>query len=444
MLEHQEVYISRPSTPANDEPTQESTPPQVVEEPEHDSNIEDVDQGLDYGAFAVHSSTTELPPCRPRGTGDDPMTLADVRNSKDNYLCLEGTPPDRFDGNHERTLRFLTQFKQFMLMNDGATILHNPIKQCAYFLSLIEGSKVEGWTDRSYEWLDKVQNRKTTIPFGMMAWKVLECDFCNAFVDYTEHEWAANDLKRLCMKEGRIDEYIAAFECLTHCTNADLNDPLNLRLFARRLLKALCDACIDINSPETFKQWSNAAQCHQHNWLRKQAIHDEYGSSQPPQRSNNQGSQQHSNNQFGNFFWHCSGHRLNSNLNQNNHGNSGPARPCLPPRDDNAMDTSATVRKATTEKDKEEYCKAGRCFECSKQGHLARTCPSKKPRQNQNARTVTIKDNVSNDMSINSSSDSSFTPATLATLTMHLSDEEKGTFAQKLQEMGADMGFQDA
>ena len=108
------------------------------------------------------------------------------------------------------------------------------------------------------------------------------------------------------------------------------------------------------------------------------------------------------------------------------------------------MDTSATVRKATTDKDKEEYCKAGRCFKCGKQGHLAQTCPSKKSRQGQNARTVTIKDDESDNMSIGSSGDSSFTPATLAALAMHLSDEEKGTFAQKLQEMGADVGFQDA
>ena len=106
------------------------------------------------------------------------------------------------------------------------------------------------------------------------------------------------------------------------------------------------------------------------------------------------------------------------------------------------MDTSATVRKATTEKDKEEYHKAGRCFECSKQGHLVRTCPSKKPRQN--ARTVTMEDDVSDDMSVDSSGDLSFTPATLTALAMRLFDEEKGMFTQKLQEMGADVGFQDA
>ena len=114
MLEHQEAYVSRPAmpaTPTHNKPMQESTLPQVVEEPEHDSDIEDVEQGLDYGVFAVCSSTTELPPCRPRGTGDDPMMLADVCNSKNDYLRLEGTPPDRFDGNCECMLRFLTQFK---------------------------------------------------------------------------------------------------------------------------------------------------------------------------------------------------------------------------------------------------------------------------------------------------------------------------------------------
>ena len=93
------------------------------------------------------------------------------------------------------------------------------------------------------------------------------------------------------------------------------------------------------------------------------------------------------------------------------------------------MDMSATIHKATTEKDKEEYCKAGWCFEYGKQGHLVQACPSKKLHQNQNARTVTIKDNMLDDMSIDSSGDLSFTPTTLAALAMCLSDEEKGTFA---------------
>ena len=42
---------------------------------------------------------------------------------------------------------------------------------------------------------------------------------------------------------------------------------------------------------------------------------------------------------------------------------------------------------------------------------------------------VTIEDDTSDDMSIDSSGDSSFTPATLTALAMRLSDEGKGMFA---------------
>ena len=53
------------------------------------------------------------------------------------------------------------------------------------------------------------------------------------------------------------------------------------------------------------------------------------------------------------------------------------------------MDTSATIRKATTDKEKQEYCAAGRCFECRRQGYLACDCPNKK---RTSARTVQIQE----------------------------------------------------
>jgi len=42
------------------------------------------------------------------------------------------------------------------------------------------------------------------------------------------------------------------------------------------------------------------------------------------------------------------------------------------------MDTSAVIRKATNNKEREEYRKTGQCFECGKQGHLVHDCPNKK------------------------------------------------------------------
>lgn len=107
------------------------------------------------------------------------------------------------------------------------------------------------------------------------------------------------------------------------------------------------------------------------------------------------------------------------------------------------MNTPVAIRKAISDKDKEEYRRTSRCFECGKQVHLARTCPSRKPRRDPNVRTDAIEDDASNDVSIDDS-DSSFTTATLAALAMRLSDDEKETFARSLQEMGANAGFHNA
>ena len=55
------------------------------------------------------------------------------------------------------------------------------------------------------------------------------------------------------------------------------------------------------------------------------------------------------------------------------------------------MDTSAVIRKATNDKEREEYQKTGRCFECGKQGHLVHDCPNKKTRAH-TTRTIQIED----------------------------------------------------
>ena len=98
----------------------------------------------------------------------------------------------------------------------------------------------------------------------------------------------------------------------------------------------------------------------------------------------------------------------------------------LPPRDPNAMDMSAVVRKATSDKEKEEYRKTGRCFECGKQGHLARGCPNKVSK----ARATSDSASVTSDAT---SQISSITGASLAELALQLSEEEQEAFAKKME-----------
>src|SRR6266567_2314471 len=176
------------------------------------------------------------------------------------------------------------------------------------------------------------------------------------------------------MKEGKIDKYIAGFERLAHRAGIDLDDPSNMRTFAQGLPGPLVETVLRLDDPQNYVQWREAAQRHQRIWLKIQTHKGSYGATQPPSRGPpNRGGGQ-GNNPFGNFYWRRP-QGGQSNRQQ-------PARQRLPPRDPNAMDTLAAMRKANTDKEKEEYRKTGRCFECGKQGHLARNCPTKKNRPN--------------------------------------------------------------
>jgi Retrotransposon gag protein len=282
---------------------------------------------------------------------------------------------------------------------------------------LIGGPKVEGWIQRTYDWLDNVEANPSLLPFKMNTWQALEAEFKKAFIDYAAHERAQDELRKLRMKEGNVDKYIAAFQLLGHHAGIDLNDPSVLRLFAQGLPKSLAESCIDIELPENFEQWTSAAQRQQRNWLRKQAIRSDYASPRPQQQGSNHGR----------FFWH-----------RGNQGNVQPARPRLQPCDPNAMDMSAVARKATTKTEKEKYQKEGRCFECGKQGHMVQDCLDR-PRRPARARATDTTTEIGSQ-----EGKTSYGPKELASFLKQLNDEDKDSFIKAMQEEGEELGFQDA
>ncbi len=98
------------------------------------------------------SSLTQRETRNPRGTGDDPYTLGnlDTEEKTSGNGRLEEIPPTAFNGNRSKTLKFLMDFKSFMIMNEDAHIVRNSMKQCAYFLSLVQDPQVEGWSLQQY------------------------------------------------------------------------------------------------------------------------------------------------------------------------------------------------------------------------------------------------------------------------------------------------------
>src|SRR5712691_1920056 len=140
-----------------------------------------------------------------------------------------------------------------------------------------------------YEWLDAAKSNPGTL-MGRSTWDHVSREFLNAFIDYAESERAQDEMKNLHMKEGKIDEYIAAFEHLAFHAGVNLDDPSNLWMFAKGLPSALVKIVIRQDNPENFVQWRDTAQKQQRNWLKIQSFKASYGSPQPPSHPN-QGQQ---------------------------------------------------------------------------------------------------------------------------------------------------------
>jgi hypothetical protein len=102
------------------------------------------------------------------------------------------------------------------------------------------------------------------------------------------------------------------------------------------------------------------------------------------------------------------------------------------------MDTSAG--KATTEEQKVKLRLEGRCFECEKQGHIARNCLTKK--------TKACSTKIEEDQQEIAEELTAWSVDDMIACTTQFSNEERSTFIQGLQEDKEgptdDLGFLEA
>jgi len=243
-----------------------------------------------FGSWRMRSSQTARQPSRPprrrpQGTGDDPFGLENLldepERTNDKGRRLEGIHPDKFEGDRSKTRRFLNQFNRFMLMNRKADIAKDPISKCIYFMSLLDGEKVNGWVDMAFNWLEEIEDDPSLINRFSNPWKMMEAKFKVSFTDYTERECAQDQLGKLRMTSDNLDEYLATFETLGNHAELNPDDPSNLRTFAQGLPRQLADACLAMENPDTYEQWKAAAQRQQVIYLKKKALHSEYGTCNP-------------------------------------------------------------------------------------------------------------------------------------------------------------------
>ncbi len=73
---------------------------------------------------------------------------------------LMGNPPQVFDGEHERTQLFLSQWEIYWGLNYQVDAMAQPYSQVLCFLSYIQGPEVQDWVMHELRWLhDQVHSR---------------------------------------------------------------------------------------------------------------------------------------------------------------------------------------------------------------------------------------------------------------------------------------------
>ncbi len=268
--------------------------------------------------------------------GDNPFGISDLYTTMDQpkWGRLKGNPLDKFNGERNDTNDFLMRFRQFMSLNHDAAIARDPIKKATYFLSFIKGNKTKGWTRMQSKWLQDVEEGTETLPCTRNTWQVVEHNFKQAFIDYVVKEKAQDELHKLKMREGNIDQYIANFQLLAMDANVNLDEPTVLQLFYFGLLNPLTEKCIFIDSPNDFESWAKAAQKNQRAWIMSQMLRCKLGVNPPTPKQNNQ-------TQGKTFPW-----------NRGKRGQMNPQQ--APPFNPNAMDVNA-VQKANTEAKKQKH-----------------------------------------------------------------------------------------
>ena len=272
---------------------------------------------------------------------------------------LRGETPDIFTGNRKKSETFIRQFNLHLGLNDNHEIMTTPYLRTMYALSLIKGPLVNDWVNDQVTDLRQKVTRLAN-PIGRddnILWTAFETAFTNAFTDTAKAQNAHAALEQLTMRGDDLDTYISTFRHLARDAGYDLTDQAVHHMFGRGLGRNLLYNVLKRETqPTTMAEWEDAARAEKRKKARMQAMIN-------PQKQRYRWVAP----QVRNRSYHNGSHR-----NDRRHPNDIP----VPMDVDTPVFTQ--VNRAYTEEDKNRHKQEGRCFRCSKRGHMARDCPDRK------------------------------------------------------------------
>jgi hypothetical protein len=248
------------------------------------------------------------------GRGGGPSLFPPHGCSPDTNKFL-GSEPEVFTGDRTKVESFLTQWELYCGVNANNAAIQNQYQKTMLFLTYIKGDLVRTWVLAASHWLGQEISIYHVNQYDPYLWESIEGAFRRQFTNTLEKEQAQTKLRQgICMKDGKIDDYITEFDTLVTQAGYKANDAQTLEKFISGLPASLYETIYQLDDPKTYEGWCHAAIKRQEKWLHMQSI--------------KQGRRTLKS------FRQASGSK-NNNLNR---------FLAPPPRDPNAMDTSARTR----------------------------------------------------------------------------------------------------
>ena len=274
-------------------------------------------------------------------------------------------------------------------------------------------------------------------------------------MDSTIQQTAYRALHKLQMKNDDLDTFVAKFKHLAGKAQFGINDSATKDLFAHALSRPILEAVL---RRETFNPMTADLDA----WIT--AARDEI------QRTENQYSM------LGKWPTHWkSPSQSKGGFQRSSHSYHTPShRSSHRSSNDQVVPMDIDViRRAVSDEQKKKFRQEGRCFECQKQGHMARYCPNKKkpsqgrfqPQKTQSkfnkrkpspfktktsyARVINMDDEESYEdsddediftaeTSISGSDDSELNISDLAAHTARFNDSERDEWVKEMKKLGVD------
>jgi len=290
--------------------------------------------------------------------------------------ALKGNPPFIFDGDRNKTTRFLLSWDLWFAVNRNNDTMKKPYSRIVSMLSYMDGTHVDAWKGEQLLTLNKAMDDGAQEMDEDLWIEYLE-RFKNAFVNQNCRSEAYQELCKL--KQGdSLDDFFTKFKQLAFEADVPLDDKGTIETLKHSLTQGLTSAIINsptfdptTKTPWTFKEWEEQA-CKSHlKWKaaaeftqRCQGLFQTFKLA-PRQVANNPGRGSYG--------------RNNNWRNKNDRRTTSQGGYHMDVDATTTSDINATAGRGQqhSEAKKAELIRSNSCFYCKIKGHRAKDCRKK-------------------------------------------------------------------